>query len=74
MPDIIIKIKKEKTCILFDVIISADTSVTEKEAENKIKYKILRIEIQRMLNMKCTNIPAVTGAAGILTKGLKKSS
>jgi hypothetical protein len=36
-PDIIIKNKKEKTCILIDVA---------KEAEKKLKYKSLCIEIQ----------------------------
>ena len=47
-PDIIIKNKKEKTSILIDVTISADGNVLQKEAENKLKYKSLCIEIQRM--------------------------
>jgi hypothetical protein len=38
-PDIIIKNKKEKTCILMDVPIHADRNVVQKEAEKKIKYK-----------------------------------
>jgi len=33
--------------------ILADRNVTQKEAENKPKYEILCIEIQRMWNMKC---------------------
>ena len=36
-PDIIIKSKKEKTCILLDVVESVDRNVTQKEAENIIK-------------------------------------
>jgi hypothetical protein len=47
-PDIIIKNKKEKTCILVYVAIPADRSVTQKEAERKLKYKSLCIEIQGM--------------------------
>jgi len=47
-PDIIIKNKKEKTCTLIDVAIPADRNVVQKEAEKKLKYKNLCIEIQRM--------------------------
>jgi hypothetical protein len=32
----------------------------------------LSFEIQRMWNMKCFAIPVITGATGIVTKGLKK--
>jgi len=46
--DIIIKNKKEKTCMLIDAAIPADRNVVQKEAEKKLKYKSLCIEIQRM--------------------------
>jgi len=45
-PDIIIKNKKEKTCTLTGVEIPADRNVVQKEAEKKLKYKSLDIEIQ----------------------------
>ena len=45
-PDIIIKSKNEKICTLIDVTIPADRNVVQKEAENKLKYKSLCIEIQ----------------------------
>jgi hypothetical protein len=70
-PDIIIKTKKEKTCILIDVAIRADRNVKQKEAEEKLKYKSLCIEIQRMWDMKCVIIPVIIGATGIVTEGLK---
>ena len=72
-PDIIIKNKKEKTCTLIDVAITADRNVVRKEAEKKLKYKGLYIEIQRMWNLKCTIIPVVIGATGIVTRGLRKN-
>jgi hypothetical protein len=46
-PDIIIK-NKDETCLLIDVAIPSDKNVIQKEAENKLKYKNLSIEIQRM--------------------------
>ena len=73
-PDIIIKNKKtEKTCTLIDVAIPADRNVVQKEAEKKLKYKSLCIEIQRMWNLKCTIVPVIIGATGIVTRSLKKN-
>jgi len=64
-PDIIIKNKKkkrEKICTLIDMTIPADRNVVQKEAEKKLKYKILCIEKQRMWNLKGTIIPVIIGA------------
>ena len=72
-PDIIIKNKQEKTCTLIDVAIPADRNVVQKEAEKKLKYKGLCIEIQRMWNLKCTIIPVIIGATGIVTRNLRKN-
>ena len=52
-PHIIIKNKKEKTCILIVVLIPTDRNVTQKEAEKKLNSRGLCIEIQRKWNMKC---------------------
>ena len=38
-----------------------------------IKYKSFCIEIQRMWNLKCTIIPIITGATGIVTRSLRKN-
>ena len=51
---------------MIDVKIPADRNVMQKEAEKKLKYRILCIEIQLRL------IPVINGATGIATKGLKK--
>ena len=69
-PDIIIK---KKSCILIDVTIPADRNVMQKEAEKKLQYKSLCIELQQMWNMKCMITPLIIGATRIVTKGLKKN-
>ena len=72
-PDIIIKNKKQKTYTLIDVAIPADSNVVQKEAEKKLKYKSLCVEVQRMWNLKCTFVPVIIGATGIVTRSLKKN-
>ena len=63
----IIENKKEKTCMLIDVTIPADRCVMQKEAEKKkiSKYESLCVEA-------CVIIPLITGATGIVVRGLKK--
>jgi hypothetical protein len=55
------------------VAIPADSNVVQKEAEKKLKYKSLGIEIQRMWNLKCTITPVIIGATGIVTNNLRKN-
>jgi hypothetical protein len=71
--DIIIKNNKEKTFTLIDVAIPADRNVVQKEAEKKLKYNSLCIEMQRMWILKCTIVPVIIGATGIVTRSLRKS-
>ena len=70
---IIIIIIKEKTCTLIDVAIPADRNVVQKEAEKKLKYKSLSTEVQRMWDLKCTIIPVIIGATGIVMRSLRKN-
>jgi hypothetical protein len=48
----IIKNKTHKISLLTDVATSSDRNVIQKEAEKKLEYKNLSIEIQRLWNMK----------------------
>ena len=45
----------------------------KKEAEKKLKYKSLDIEIQQMCNLKCTIIPVIIGATGIVARSSRKN-
>lgn len=66
-PDIIVKNKKLRTCILIDVAIPSDYNITQKEAEKRLKYKDLQIEIQRLWHMKTVIVPVVIGATGLIS-------
>ena len=58
--------------IIIIIIITMMMMMMIKEAEKKLKYKSLCIEIQRMWNLKCTIIPVIIGATGIVMRSLGK--
>jgi len=58
--------------MLIDVAISGDRNVIIKEAEKILKYKDLKIEIQRMWNVKARVIPVIIGATGTISKSFRK--
>jgi hypothetical protein len=55
---------------VIDVAIAADENVMEKEAEKKLKYKCLCIETKQMWHIKCTIVPVITVANGMVRKVL----
>jgi len=72
-PDIIIKDKQEKTCMLIDMAIPSDWNTSVKVAEKLSKYKDLEIEITKMWGLKTIAVPVVIGALiGVVKKGIKK--
>ena len=71
-PDITIKDKKEKTCIMIDMSIPSERNVSIKEVEKLSIYKDLEIEVTKMWEMKTSTVPIVVGALGLVKKGLEK--
>ena len=71
-PDIIIRDNEKGTCMLIDVAISGDRNVIKKEAQKILKYKDLKIEIQRMWNVKTKVIPVIIGTTGTISKSFRK--
>jgi hypothetical protein len=58
--------------MLIGVAIPGDRNVIKKEPEKILKYKDLKIEIQRMWNVKTGVIPLITGATGTISKSFRK--
>ena len=71
-PDIIIKDKKEKSCMLIDMAVPSDRNTSVKVTEKLSKYKDLEIEITRMWGMMTQTVPVVKGALGVIKKGIDK--
>ena len=59
-PDIVVKCKDEKSCLLIDVSIPSDKNTSVKIVEKLSKCNDLEIEIERMWGMKTTTVPVVT--------------
>ena len=53
--------------------IPADKNIVQKEAEKKLKYKSLCVEIQRIWNLKCTIVSVIIRATGIVTRSVRKN-
>jgi hypothetical protein len=70
-PDIRVKNQREKSCILIDMAVPTDRNVTPKEAEKKLKYSSLCIELEGVWSMKCVAVSVIIGVTGKVTKGLK---
>ena len=58
--------------MLIHVKISGDRNVIKKEAEKILKYKDLKIEIQRMWKVKTRVIPRIIGTTGTISKSFRK--
>ena len=71
-PDIIIKDKQEKTCMLIDMAIPSDRNTPVRVAEKLTKYKDLEIDITKMWGLKTITVPVVIGALGVVKKGIEK--
>ena len=71
-PDIVIKDKTNKTCLLLDISIPSDTNTSLKAFEKLAKYKDLEIELAKSWSVTVKTIPVIIGALGVVNKSTKK--
>ena len=71
-PDILMKLKQNKTCQLTDMSVPSDSNISAKEFEKLSRYKDLEIEIAKMWKMKTKTLPVIVGALGIIKKRTQK--
>ena len=64
----IVKDSVNSTCKLIDMTILPDRSIAVKEMKTKSKCKDLKLEIQRMWQMKTEVTPVVVGVLGTVKK------
>ena len=71
-PDIVIRDKSAKTCLLLDVSIPSDRNTSLKTYEKISKYKDLEIEIEKSWKEKTKTVPIVIGSLGVINKSTQK--
>ena len=71
-PDIVVKDKEERRCVLVDIAVPSESNTSAKFTEKLSKYNDLEIEVNSMWDMKTETIPVVLGALGLIKKGLDK--
>lgn len=69
-PDIITIDKEKGEALIVDIAIPEDRNLMTKEREKIDKYQDLRLEIQRLWNVRTRVIPVVIGAMGAHTDKL----
>ena len=72
--DIVLKNKKDKTCLLIDMAIPLNSNTSVKTMEKLTKYKDLEIEVERMWGLQTTTVPVVMGALGTIKKDMENYS
>jgi len=71
-PELVVIDKQTKEGLIIDVAIPNDTHTVETEREKIEQYQDLRLEIQRMWNIKARVVPIVIGALGATSNNLEK--
>ena len=66
-PDIAVKEKKERACLLIDMSIPTERYTSLKIIEKLSRYKDI-IEIEKTWGMKTTTVPVIIGAFGLVKK------
>ena len=72
--DIVLKNKKDKTCLLIGMTTPLDTNTSVKTTEKLNKYKDLEIEVERTCGLKTTTVWVVMGALGTIKKDMENYS
>ena len=67
-PDTVCINKQKRDCQIIDFAIPGDQNIAIKEQEKADKYQELRIELQKVWNVKVVVIPVVIGALGTMSK------
>ena len=69
-PDIILINHREKTGFIIDIAVPRDENIKDKEMDKIDKYQPLKIELERLWDVKITVIPVVIGALGAMSGSL----
>ena len=70
-PDIVVIDKEKRECKIIDIAVPGDQNIKVKELEKISKYQDLRLQVQKLRDIKATVIPIVVGAFGTVSEELE---
>ena len=68
--DIVVIDKEKRECKIIDLAVPGDQKIKVKELEEITKYQELRLQVQKLGDVKATVIPIVVGALGTTSEKL----
>ena len=66
-PDIVVIDKEKKECKIINIAVPGDQNIKAKKLKKITKYQDLRLQVQKLWNVKATVIPIVFGALGTVS-------
>ena len=69
-PDIVVIDKEKRECKIIDLAVPGDQNIKVKELEEITKYQELRLQVQKLGDVKATVIPIAVGALGTTSEKL----
>ena len=70
-PDIVVIDKEKRDCKIMDIAVPGDQNIKVKDLEKITKYQDLRLQVQKLWDVKATVIPIVVGALGRVSEKLE---
>ena len=70
-PDIVVIDKEKRECKIIDIAVPGDQNIKVKELEKISKYQDLRLQVQKLRDIKATVILIVVGAFGTVSEELE---
>ena len=70
-PDIVVIGKEKRECKIINKAVPGDQNIKVKELEKITKYQDLRLQVQKLWDVKATVIPIVVGALGTISEELE---
>ena len=68
--DIVVIDKEKRECKIIDLAVPGDQNIKVKELEEITKYQDLRLQVQKLWDVKATGIPIVVGVLGTASEKL----
>jgi hypothetical protein len=72
-PDVVLRVKKENSCLLIDIDVTNNSNFNTRDTEKLRKCKNLEIEVSRMWEMRTKIVPFVIVGSGTIKKELDKN-